>query len=95
MGVRNLSGQTVEAFWNSIRHANLLAAGLNCGFGSEQIRPYLAEMSKIADIPIICYPNAGLPNELGHYTQTPEEMGDWIHDFAQNGFVNIVGGLLW
>ncbi len=91
-GGRNLSGQTVEAFWNSIRHANLLAAGLNCGFGSEQIRPYLAEMSKIVDIPTICYPNAGLPNELGHYTQTPEEMGDWIHDFAQNGFVNIVGG---
>lgn len=91
-GGRNLSGQTVEAFWNSIRHANLLAAGLNCGFGPEQIRPYLAEMSKIADIPIICYPNAGLPNELGHYTQTPEEMGDWIHEFAKNGFVNIVGG---
>ncbi len=91
-GGRNLSGQTVEAFWNSIRHANLLAAGLNCGFGSEQIRPYLVGMSKIADIPIICYPNAGLPNELGHYTQTPEEMGDWIHDFARNGFVNIVGG---
>ncbi len=91
-GGRNLSGQTVEAFWNSIRHVNMLAAGLNCGFGAEQIRPYLAEMSKIVDIPIICYPNAGLPNELGHYTQTPEEMGDWIHEFAKNGFVNIVGG---
>lgn len=91
-GGRNLSGQTVEAFWNSVRHADLLAIGLNCGFGSEQIRPYLAEMSKLADIPTICYPNAGLPNELGHYTQTPEEMAKWIHEFAQSGFVNIVGG---
>lgn len=91
-GGRNLSGQTVEAFWNSIRHANLLAVGLNCGFGSQQIRPYLAEMAKLADIPVICYPNAGLPNELGHYTQTPDEMGNWMHEFAQNGFVNIVGG---
>ena len=91
-GGRNLSGQTVEAFWNSVRHANLLAVGLNCGFGAQQIRPYLAEMSKIADIPVICYPNAGLPNELGQYTQTPSEMGEWMHEFAQNGFVNIVGG---
>ena len=91
-GGRNLSGQTVEAFWNSVRHANLLAVGLNCGFGSQQIRPYLAEMAKITDIPVICYPNAGLPNELGQYTQTPTEMGEWMHDFAQNGFVNIVGG---
>ena len=91
-GGRNLSGQTVEAFWNSVRHANLLAVGLNCGFGSQQIRPYLAEMAKITDIPVICYPNAGLPNELGQYTQTPAEMGEWMHDFAQNGFVNIVGG---
>ncbi len=91
-GGRNLSGQTVEAFWNSIRHANLLAVGLNCGFGAQQIRPYLAEMAKLADTPVICYPNAGLPNELGHYTQTPEEMGNWMHEFAQNGYVNIVGG---
>ncbi len=91
-GGRNLSGQTVEAFWNSVRHTNLLAVGLNCGFGSQQIRPYLAEMAKITDIPVICYPNAGLPNELGHYTQTPAEMGEWMHEFAQNGFVNIIGG---
>ena len=91
-GGRNLSGQTVEAFWNSIRHVDLLAVGLNCGFGAEQIRPYLTEISKLADIPVICYPNAGLPDELGHYTQTPEEMGKWMHEFSQNGFVNIVGG---
>ena len=91
-GGRNLSGQTVEAFWNSVRHAGLLAVGLNCGFGSQQIRPYLAEMARLADLPIICYPNAGLPNELGQYTQTPEEMGNWMHEFADNGFVNIVGG---
>ena len=91
-GGRNLSGQTLEAFWNSVRHANLLAVGLNCGFGSQQIRPYLAEIAKMADIPVICYPNAGLPNELGQYTQSPEEIGEWMHEFAQNGFVNIVGG---
>ena len=91
-GGRNLSGQTVEAFWNSVRHVDLLAVGLNCGFGAKQIRPYLSEMARLADIPVICYPNAGLPNELGHYTQTPEEMGNWIHEFAQRGFVNIVGG---
>ncbi len=91
-GGRNLSGQTVEAFWNSVRHADLLAVGLNCGFGAEQIYPYLADIAKIADIPIICYPNAGLPNELGHYTQTPVEMGNYIHEFAQNNFLNIVGG---
>ena len=59
---------------------------------TQQIRPYLAEMAKITDIPVICYPNAGLPNELGQYTQTPAEMGEWMHEFAQNGFVNIVGG---
>ena len=91
-GGRNLSGQTVEAFWNSVRHANLLAVGLNCGFGAQQIRPYLADMAKIADIPVICYPNAGLPNELGHYTQTPTEMGEWMQEFAEKGFLNIVGG---
>ena len=91
-GGRNLSGQTIEAFWNSVRHANPLAVGLNCGFGSQQLRPYLAEMAKIADIPTICYPNAGLPNELGQYTQDPEELGRWIHEFARNGWVNIVGG---
>lgn len=91
-GGRNLSGQTVEAFWNSVRHVNLLAVGLNCGFGAQQIRPYLAELAKIADIPLICYPNAGLPNELGHYTQTPTEMGEWIQEFAESSFLNIVGG---
>ena len=91
-GGRNLSGQTVEAFWNSVRHADLLAVGLNCGFGAKQIRPFLSEMSRLADIPVICYPNAGLPNELGHYTQTPKEMGNWILEFVRSGFVNIVGG---
>ncbi len=91
-GGRNLSGQTVEAFWNSVRHADLLAVGLNCGSGAKQIRPFLSEMSKLADIPVICYPNAGLPNELGHYTQTPKEMGNWILEFVRSGFVNIVGG---
>ncbi|MCZ6678371.1 MAG: methionine synthase [Candidatus Poribacteria bacterium] len=89
---RNLSGQTTEAFWNSIRHASPLAVGLNCGLGAKQLRPYVEEISKIADVPVICYPNAGLPNELGDYDQTPEEMAALIREFAQSGFLNIVGG---
>ncbi len=89
---RNLSGQTTEAFWNSVRHANPLAVGVNCGGGAKQLRPNLEEMSTIADLPVICYPNAGLPNELGGYDQTPEEMAGFVREFAQSGFLNIVGG---
>ena len=91
-GGRNLSGQTTEAFWNSVRHANPTAVGLNCGFGAKQLRPHLEEMSKIADLPVICYPNAGLPNELGLYDQTPDEMASLVGEYAQRGVVNIIGG---
>jgi len=91
-GGRNLSGQTTEAFWNSVRHANPIAVGLNCGFGAKQLRPHLEEMSKIADLSVICYPNAGLPNELGLYDQTPDEMASLVGEYAQSGFVNIIGG---
>ncbi|MDP7165221.1 MAG: methionine synthase [Candidatus Marinimicrobia bacterium] len=89
---RTLSGQTVEAFWHSIRHANLSAVGLNCALGAEQIRPWLDELSTIADIPVFVYPNAGLPNEFGEYDESPESMAVIIKEFAESGLVNLVGG---
>ncbi len=89
---RTLSGQTVEAFWNSIRHADLLAVGLNCALGAKELRPYLEELSNIASVPIIAYPNAGLPNQFGEYDQTPDSMGAFIEDFIKSGFINIIGG---
>ena len=89
---RTLSGQTVEAFWHSIRHADLTAVGLNCALGAEQIRPWLDELSTIADIPVFVYPNAGLPNEFGEYDESPEAMADIIKEFAEAGLVNLVGG---
>jgi len=89
---RTLSGQTVEAFWYSIRHANLFAVGLNCALGAEQIRPWLDELSIIADINVFVYPNAGLPNEFGEYDEFPESMAKIISEFAQSGLLNMVGG---
>ncbi len=89
---RNLSGQTVEAFWNSIRHANSLAVGLNCAFGAEQLRPSVVELSRVADVPIAAYPNAGLPNDLGDFDETPEITSKHLGEWAEDGFVNIVGG---
>ncbi|GAA5220081.1 methionine synthase [Membranihabitans marinus] len=89
---RTLSGQTVEAFWISIAHAQPLAVGLNCALGAKEMRPHLESLAKIADCYISSYPNAGLPNEMGEYDQDPEEMREYIRDFAQNHFVNIVGG---
>src|SRR3989338_2115176 len=89
---RTLSGQTTEAFWISVAHAQPLAVGLNCALGAKDMRPYIAEFSRIAPCFIICYPNAGLPNAFAEYDQTPEEMAGLIGEFAQSGFVNIVGG---
>jgi 5-methyltetrahydrofolate--homocysteine methyltransferase len=89
---RTLSGQTVEAFWNSVRHADLFAIGLNCALGAAQLRPYLDELSGLADIPVSCHPNAGLPNAFGGYDQTPEIMAELIREFAASGLVNVVGG---
>jgi len=89
---RTLSGQTVEAFWHSIRHANLLGVGLNCALGAEQIRPWLSELSNVADINVFVYPNAGLPNEFGEYDQSPDAMAKIVKEFASNGLVNLVGG---
>ncbi len=89
---RTLSGQTLEAFWNSISHANLFCVGLNCSLGAEELRPYLRELSEIANTFVSIHPNAGLPNELGEYDQSPENMSHLIGDFATNRLVNIVGG---
>ncbi|MCF6170231.1 MAG: methionine synthase [Bacteroidales bacterium] len=89
---RTLSGQTLEAFFQSVAHLDLLSVGLNCSLGAEQIRPHLEELSRIAPFNVSVYPNAGLPNQFGEYDETPEEMGLHIRDFTQNRFVNIVGG---
>ena len=89
---RTLSGQTTEAFWNSIKHIEPLAVGLNCALGAEQLRPYVAELSRVADVPVGVHPNAGLPNEFGGYDQTAEEIAECIGEFARSGLVNIVGG---
>jgi 5-methyltetrahydrofolate--homocysteine methyltransferase len=89
---RTLSGQTVEAFWISVAHAKPLAVGINCALGADEMRPYIAELSKLADCPILCYPNAGLPNAFGEYDQGPDEMAEKIREFAESGFVNLVGG---
>ena len=89
---RNLSGQTVEAFWNSMRHAKPIAIGLNCSLGPEQMREYIAELSRVADTAVSAYPNAGLPNEFGGYDETPEDMARNLGEWARSGIVNIVGG---
>jgi len=89
---RTLSGQVTEAFWNSVRHARPIAVGLNCALGADEIRPYLAEISRIADTFVSCYPNAGLPNAFGEYDVTPEAMSAVVGEFATAGLVNLVGG---
>ena len=89
---RTLSGQTVEAFCNSIAHAKPLSIGFNCALGAEQLRPHIEETSKIVECYTSTHPNAGLPNEFGEYDQSPEDMANIIREFAQKGFVNIVGG---
>lgn len=92
MSGRTLSGQTLEGFWNSISHADLLSVGLNCSLGAKEMRPYIEELSAKANVYLSCYPNAGLPNAFGGYDELPEETADFLLDFAKNGFVNIVGG---
>ena len=89
---RTLSGQTPTAFWHSIRHAQPLTIGLNCALGAEAMRPHLAEISDVADTLVCAYPNAGLPNEMGAYDETPAQMAAQVAEFAREGLVNIVGG---
>ncbi|MFV2006833.1 MAG: methionine synthase, partial [Longimicrobiales bacterium] len=89
---RTLSGQTPEAFYNSVRHAGLLSVGLNCALGAEQLRPHLEELARVAELPVSCHPNAGLPNAFGEYDETADITSGIIREFAESGFVNIVGG---
>jgi 5-methyltetrahydrofolate--homocysteine methyltransferase len=89
---RTLSGQTTEAFYNSLAHAKPLSIGLNCALGAAELRPYVQELSRVANCFVSAHPNAGLPNEFGEYDQTPEEMAAVVAEFAKSGFVNIIGG---
>ncbi len=89
---RTLTGQTTEAFWNSIQHAEPFIVGLNCALGAAALRPHLQELARIADTRVALYPNAGLPNELGGYDETPDEMAEILGEFASSGYLNIVGG---
>ena len=89
---RILSGQTIDAFWISVRHAEPFAVGLNCAFGAEQLRPFLAQLASAADTLISAYPNAGLPNELGEYDEGPDVISSHLREWAESGLVNIVGG---
>ncbi|MFM2377301.1 MAG: hypothetical protein RLZZ165_2398 [Bacteroidota bacterium] len=90
---RTLSGQTTEAFWISVSHCkNLLSVGLNCALGATQMRPFIQEMARVANVPVSAHPNAGLPNAFGEYDESPDAMGKVIWDFLRCGFLNIVGG---
>jgi 5-methyltetrahydrofolate--homocysteine methyltransferase len=91
---RTLSGQTTEAFWNSVRHVRPLAVGINCSLGAALMRPYIEELSRVADTFVSCYPNAGLPNPMAEtgYDETPPQTARMLGDFAESGFVNLVGG---
>lgn len=92
MAGRNLSGHTVQGFWNTIRHVKPLTIGLNCSFGADLLRPYLSELAKNADALVMAYPNAGLPNELGQYDELPEQTAKLIEAWLDEGLVNVVGG---
>ncbi len=89
---RTLSGQTTQAFWQSVKHARPLSIGLNCALGPAALRPYVQELSKIADTFVSIHPNAGLPNAFGEYDETPEQMAAVIREFAKEGYLNIIGG---
>ena len=89
---RTLSGQTVEAFWHSVRHAKPFAIGFNCALGADLMRPHIAALSRIADTLVAAYPNAGLPNEMGEYDEAPEQTSNSVAGWAQDGIVNILGG---
>ena len=89
---RTLSGQTVQAFWHSVRHIKPFSIGFNCALGAEQMRPYIADIAGVADTRVCTFPNAGLPNEFGEYDESPEHMAGIVGDFAKDGLVNLVGG---
>ena len=89
---RTLSGQTIEAFWVSVAHAKPISVGINCALGAHEMRPYVADLSRIAGVHITCYPNAGLPNAFGEYDESPPETAAALAEFARAGLVNVVGG---
>ncbi|MGI9622494.1 MAG: methionine synthase, partial [Acidimicrobiales bacterium] len=89
---RTLSGQTAEAFWNSVRHADPIAVGLNCALGISDLKGHVTDLARVADVAVSCHPNAGLPNELGEYDETPDEMATVIDELARGGALNLVGG---
>jgi 5-methyltetrahydrofolate--homocysteine methyltransferase len=89
---RTLSGQTLEAFYNSIAHARPFSVGINCALGAKQMRPYIEELARLASCYVTCYPNAGLPNAFGDYDETPAEMAATLAEFAASGWVNVLGG---
>jgi 5-methyltetrahydrofolate--homocysteine methyltransferase len=89
---RTLSGQTAEAFWNSVKHAKPFAVGFNCALGADLMRPFIAEMARVADTLVAAYPNAGLPNEMGEYDETPDQTAHSVEEWAKEGLVNILGG---
>jgi 5-methyltetrahydrofolate--homocysteine methyltransferase len=89
---RTLSGQTTEAFYNSIRHAKPFSVGINCALGGRAMRPYIEELARVAECYVTCYPNAGLPNAFGGYDETPADMAAVLREFAEAGLVNMVGG---
>ncbi|MCS6985587.1 MAG: methionine synthase [Leptospiraceae bacterium] len=89
---RTLSGQTIEAFWNSVSHASPISVGINCALGARQMRPYVEELSRLAPVYLSCYPNAGLPNAFGQYEETPQSFAAEMEKFAQDGLLNIAGG---
>lgn len=92
MSGRTLTGQTVDAFWYSVRHARPMSIGLNCSFGAEQLRPHIVTLARVADTYVHAYPNAGLPNEMGEYDESPDETAAFLADWAKSGLVNILGG---
>src|SRR4051812_18027470 len=89
---RTLSGQTISAFYNSIRHAKPFSVGINCALGGKEMRPYIEELAQISECYVSCYPNAGLPNAFGGYDETPEQMAAILGEFASQGWLNLVGG---
>jgi 5-methyltetrahydrofolate--homocysteine methyltransferase len=89
---RTLSGQTLDAFWISVAHARPLAVGINCALGPDEMRPHLAELAQMAPIPVLAYPNAGLPNAFGGYDETPEQLAPKLREWAESGLLNLVGG---
>lgn len=92
MAGRNLTGQTVEAFWHSVMHAKPVAVGLNCSFGATELAPYVHALAAIADTAVMVYPNAGLPNDMGAYDEAPETTAKLVREWADRGLVNVVGG---